>query len=434
MGDSQPQDSKKRAVYEAWTKEQSDALLDILVESAHRGWRDNSGLFSKATVEERILPVLNEKLRCNKNYNHYQSRIKWFKSRWNAYSTLLKFNSGFGYDNTTKKFTAPDEVWDAYIEAHPKDAYLRTGSFSNFEDLGLAVGNGVAIGRNAIGVGSATDARTIGVDESRGPLIEELNYDADNEAFVVLGQNDPPLSGSKSPLESTEVPVESTQRRAPAKRSRGQFETNLGHSENSSHQELMIIREKAHVDDTRYTTVEEMLATFLIIVGYNDRYCNVRERFGRSHFAASQNFNKILRALNIIAPDMMVKPTGAIPAKIRESTRFYPYFKDCIGAIDGTHIPAMIRGKDVSCYRNRHGVNSQNVLAACNFDLQFIYVLSGWEGSTHDSKILSDALSRPNGLHVPQAFDIISKISVVTVIIQEMQMSCSIFDMHHCEM
>ncbi|KAH6794473.1 nuclease HARBI1-like protein [Perilla frutescens var. hirtella] len=47
-------------------------------------------------------------------------------------------------------------------------------------------------------------------------------------------------------------------------------------------------------------------------------------------------------------------------------------------------------------------MQSQNVLAACNFDLQFMYVLSGWEGSTHDSKLLSDALSRTNGLQVPQ--------------------------------
>ncbi|CAL8137166.1 unnamed protein product [Prunus armeniaca] len=38
---------------------------------------------------------------------------------------------------------------------------------------------------------------------------------------------------------------------------------------------------------------------------------------------------------------MLVKPGFAVPAKIRESTRFYPYFKDCIGAIDGTHISAM---------------------------------------------------------------------------------------------
>ncbi|KAL6214003.1 hypothetical protein ACLB2K_013441 [Fragaria x ananassa] len=62
----------------------------------------------------------------------------------------------------------------------------------------------------------------------------------------------------------------------------------------------------------------------------------------------------------------------------------------------------MIKGRDVSSYRNHHGIQSQNVLAACNFDLEFIYVLSGWEGSAHDSKLLNDALSRRNGLEVPQ--------------------------------
>ena len=62
----------------------------------------------------------------------------------------------------------------------------------------------------------------------------------------------------------------------------------------------------------------------------------------------------------------------------------------------------MVSGRDVSSYRNRHGIISQNVLAACNFDLEFMYVLSGWEGFAHDSKILNDALSRRNGLKVPQ--------------------------------
>ncbi|KAH6810418.1 nuclease HARBI1-like protein [Perilla frutescens var. frutescens] len=47
-------------------------------------------------------------------------------------------------------------------------------------------------------------------------------------------------------------------------------------------------------------------------------------------------------------------------------------------------------------------MQSQNILAACNFDLQFMYVLSGWEGSAYDSKLLSDALSRTNDLQVPQ--------------------------------
>ncbi|XP_024199020.1 uncharacterized protein LOC112202302 [Rosa chinensis] len=35
-----------------------------------------------------------------------------------------------------------------------------------------------------------------------------------------------------------------------------------------------------------------------------------------------------------------------------------------------------------------------HLLAATNFDLEFIYVLSGWEGSAHDSRVLNDALSK----------------------------------------
>ncbi|XP_060673899.1 protein ALP1-like [Ziziphus jujuba] len=33
--------------------------------------------------------------------------------------------------------------------------------------------------------------------------------------------------------------------------------------------------------------------------------------------------------------------------------------------------------------------------------MEFIFVLSGWEGSVSDSRVLRDALSRPNGLKVP---------------------------------
>ncbi|XP_048624024.1 uncharacterized protein LOC125592702 [Brassica napus] len=99
----------------------------------------------------------------------------------------------------------------------------------------------------------------------------------------------------------------------------------------------------------------------------------------------------------------MAKPGNGVPSKIRESTRFYLYFKDCIGAIDGTHIPDMVVGNESASYRNRKGILSQNILAACNFDLQFIYVLTGWEGSAHDAKVLNDALTRSNNrFEVPE--------------------------------
>lgn len=113
------QSVKKRVNYDQWTHGESKALLDIMVDAANRGWRDNSGVFTKQIVEERILPALNSKLGCNKNYNNYYSRLKWFKNRWLSYSNLLKFNSGFGYDSISKKFTAPNEVWDDYLKVNP---------------------------------------------------------------------------------------------------------------------------------------------------------------------------------------------------------------------------------------------------------------------------------------------------------------------------
>ncbi|XP_022896790.1 uncharacterized protein LOC111410600 isoform X1 [Olea europaea var. sylvestris] len=115
-----------------------------------------------------------------------------------------------------------------------------------------------------------------------------------------------------------------------------------------------ILREKGFLRDTRYICIEEMLTTFLLIVGQNTRYCLIRQNFGRSHFTTSRSFNKILQTLNKFAIDIMVKPGSVVPEKIRESTRFYLYFKDCIGAIDDTHIPAMVTGRDTSSYRNRH--------------------------------------------------------------------------------
>ncbi|KAF2290767.1 hypothetical protein GH714_015361 [Hevea brasiliensis] len=44
-----------------------------------------------------------------------------------------------------------------------------------------------------------------------------------------------------------------------------------------------------------------------------------------------------------------------------------------------------------------------NVLGVCSPDIQFIYMLPRWEGSAHDGHVLRDAISRPNGLKVPQS-------------------------------
>ena len=70
--------------------------------------------------------------------------------------------------------------------------------------------------------------------------------------------------------------------------------------------------------------------------------------------------------------------------------------QNCVGAIDGTHIDCKPPTESREAYRNRKGLLSQNILAACSFDMKFTYILAGWEGSAHDSRVLQSTLSDPD--------------------------------------
>jgi hypothetical protein len=52
--------------------------------------------------------------------------------------------------------------------------------------------------------------------------------------------------------------------------------------------------------------------------------------------------------------------------KIRDH-RSWPHFKNCIGAIDGTHILVTVPLSEQAVHINRHGYCSQNVMAICNW-------------------------------------------------------------------
>ena len=85
-------------------------------------------------------------------------------------------------------------------------------------------------------------------------------------------------------------------------------------------------------------------------------------------------------------PDPMVTP-----CELCQDSKFYPYFKDCIGAIDGSHIEATVSPELSASCHNCKGDITQNVLVACSFNMQVVYVLPSWEGSAADSMIFQDA-------------------------------------------
>ncbi|XP_016652091.1 PREDICTED: uncharacterized protein At2g29880-like [Prunus mume] len=148
------------------------------------------------------------------------SRLKYFKRESQKYSQLLRHRSGFGWNPTTKKFTAPEEVWKDYFKSHPKDTSIQTKTCEDNEDLQIVIGNATAIGRNSLGLGDDTDARTFRA-EDRHVGIGDFVFDDESQAFIP-NHNEPPHqdpllghSSSSFPFQATncEGPSESSSQR-----------------------------------------------------------------------------------------------------------------------------------------------------------------------------------------------------------------------------
>ena len=80
-----------------------------------------------------------------------------------------------------------------------------------------------------------------------------------------------------------------------------------------------------------------------------------------------------------------------VPARICDNPTVYPYFKDAVGAINGMHIACTPSVAEQDTTHNQKGFHSQNCLVRCNFSLEFVYVLSGWEGSAADASMYHNA-------------------------------------------
>ena len=90
----------------------------------------------------------------------------------------------------------------------------------------------------------------------------------------------------------------------------------------------------------------------------------------------------------------------AVSPKIHQNPKFWLYFKDALGALDGSHIHSSPPAHERTSYRNRKGFISQNCLFWCSFDLRFVFSYTGWEGSATDAKVYENACS--DGLDIPE--------------------------------
>lgn len=125
----------------------------------------------------------------------------------------------------------------------------------------------------------------------------------------------------------------------------------------------------------------------------------LQDWFQHSPDTIHRYFKAVLEAITNLT-SVYIRAPSLHPHPILRKPQFYPFFQNCIGAIDGTHIPMKLPLDEQEPYRNRKQTISQNCMVACDFDLKFVHIHPGWEGrSASDARVLHNALN--HGFQVP---------------------------------
>jgi hypothetical protein len=98
--------------------------------------------------------------------------------------------------------------------------------------------------------------------------------------------------------------------------------------------------------DTRIT-VEEKLGFFLYMLSHNASYQDLQVYFGHSNDTFHHHINHFFTMVIPIVSCRFIKPLdpNQVHQKIQDNPKFYPFFKNCLSAIDGIYIPISISPK-----------------------------------------------------------------------------------------
>ncbi|KAH9800668.1 DDE Tnp4 domain-containing protein [Citrus sinensis] len=126
---------------------------------------------------------------------------------------------------------------------------------------------------------------------------------------------------------------------------------------------------------SRRTCGLEMLGMFLYTIGQSVGNQSTMEWFQHSSETVSRYFDKVLDSVCCMSVDLI---KSLDPDFITTPKEIYEDLK-------WDQIP----------FIGRKGIPTQNVMAVCSFDMQFIFAVAGWEGSAHDARVFQTTITNP---------------------------------------
>ncbi|CAL5333481.1 unnamed protein product [Camellia sinensis] len=366
-----------------------------------------------------------------KNYGQKKLKGKFARLKANYKEFVaLKNHTSLGWDPITQTVTAPDDVWENYVQAHPNAKQFQTKGLEHYELMSKIFAKSFAIGAFARssrqGAPTSDDEREMderfhAYTSGKGVVDESINSGSKRKSSG-QGQSsknpkmDDALQSWQRSCEAREwfylqaeanagaadampnhVYDHGTGNEMSSSRPNGRQLNNMYDPYSDDDNDVMDLHMVCQLTrdiPTRqpqrncpYTdwsnmrlSLEESLAMLLFICGQSSGTRNAGDRFQHSHETTHHHFVLMMRALRNLAPFVIQPPNMDVTHhKIRNDRQYWPWFKDYVGAIDGTHVVVVAPEGDQMPYRGRKVHTTENVMAACSFDMKFTFVYTGWE-------------------------------------------------------
>jgi hypothetical protein len=181
-GTVEPPKSKEPEVKVDWNDSNKRVFITAMMNASVDNFADSG--FKKATWEI-IKKEFLHKTGLKYSKQQLQSQHGVLKKKYIIYKAIMD-NSGFGIDPETNGPSAPADVWERYIEAHPAAAAFQYKALPYFDDLDSVFTGKVATGKYAMSsvtptAGEKKRYREIPSDEEENVENERLSDDEGNE-------------------------------------------------------------------------------------------------------------------------------------------------------------------------------------------------------------------------------------------------------------
>ena len=138
--------------------------------------------------------------------------------------------------------------------------------------------------------------------------------------------------------------------------------------------------------------LEQRVAICLWRLGTNVEYRTISHLFGVGISTVCVAVHDVSRAIvESLAAQYISIPTGEGLRRIVNGFSSKWGFPQCIGAIDGSHIPIIAPSENPLDYYNRKGYHSVILQALVDHEYRFLDVYVGWPGSVHDARVLANS-------------------------------------------